>query len=229
MFAAAAASADGDTSLNVEARPNGAEVFLNPGTITVSYTLPVIFAGASNDGGGPGGGGPGALTNHGLVITVKAGNQQLVDYEVSNPSISQSGTVLNTGSFSFYNPAAQLVDISGSGTYVRNVPGRFPGLYPVFQEWTVLNGKTTVVGGDILPPSGSTISPQGPGGRSNTGQAPGVAPANIHAVIISGLSDPAKVISSPNVTLTGGIVAFRQGWLTTGGSILLESRITHRS
>jgi hypothetical protein len=32
-------------------------------------------------------------------------------------------------------------------------------------------------------------------------------PANIHAVIVSGLSDPAKVIVSSNVTLTGGIVA----------------------
>ena len=37
--------------------------------------------------------------------------------------------------------------------------------------------------------------------------APGGAPSNIHAVIVSGLSDPAKVIVSPNVTLTGGIVA----------------------
>jgi hypothetical protein len=31
--------------------------------------------------------------------------------------------------------------------------------------------------------------------------------SKIHAVVISGLSDPAKVILSPNVTLTGGIVA----------------------
>jgi hypothetical protein len=37
--------------------------------------------------------------------------------------------------------------------------------------------------------------------------APGGAPSNIHAVIVSGLSDPAKVIVSSNVTLTGGIVA----------------------
>jgi hypothetical protein len=31
--------------------------------------------------------------------------------------------------------------------------------------------------------------------------------SNIHAIVISGLSDPAKVIVSPNVTLTGGIIA----------------------
>jgi hypothetical protein len=36
---------------------------------------------------------------------------------------------------------------------------------------------------------------------------PNPGQTNIHAVIISGLSDPAKVIASANVTLTGGLVA----------------------
>jgi hypothetical protein len=36
---------------------------------------------------------------------------------------------------------------------------------------------------------------------------PNSGQTNIHAVIISGLADPAKVIASPNVTLTGGLVA----------------------
>jgi hypothetical protein len=40
----------------------------------------------------------------------------------------------------------------------------------------------------------------------------------IHAVIISGLSDPAKVIASPNVTLTGGLVALGKT-NTTGGTV----------
>jgi hypothetical protein len=51
------------------------------------------------------------------------------------------------------------------------------------------------------PSSGSTLAPEGPPTR-----AP-IAPANIRAIIISGLSDPAKVIASPNVTLTGGVIA----------------------
>jgi hypothetical protein len=34
-----------------------------------------------------------------------------------------------------------------------------------------------------------------------------VTRSSIHAVIISGLSDPAKVITSANATLTGGVVA----------------------
>jgi hypothetical protein len=36
---------------------------------------------------------------------------------------------------------------------------------------------------------------------------PNPGQTNIHAVIVSGPSDPAKVINSPNVTLRGGLVA----------------------
>jgi hypothetical protein len=61
----------------------------------------------------------------------------------------------------------------------------------------------------------STNAPQSKSGGSGPSSpnlppppsAPAGAPSNIHAVIVSGLSDPAKVIVSSNVTLTGGIVA----------------------
>jgi hypothetical protein len=53
----------------------------------------------------------------------------------------------------------------------------------------------------VTPPSGPSTSNIPPP------SAPGSAPSNIHAVIVSGLSDPAKVVVSPNVILTGGIVA----------------------
>jgi hypothetical protein len=54
----------------------------------------------------------------------------------------------------------------------------------------------------VTPPSGPSTSNLPP-----PPSAPGAAPSNIHAVPVSGLSDPAKVIVSSNVTLTGGIVA----------------------
>jgi hypothetical protein len=54
----------------------------------------------------------------------------------------------------------------------------------------------------VAPPSGPSTSNLLP-----PPSAPAGAPSNIHAVIVSGLSDPAKVIVSSNVTLTGGIVA----------------------
>jgi hypothetical protein len=57
-----------------------------------------------------------------------------------------------------------------------------------------------------LPPyQSNNVSTSPPGTPVRSGGAnPSV---NIHAVIISGLSDPTKVVSSPNVTVTGGIVA----------------------
>jgi hypothetical protein len=190
-------------TISVDARPNTGEIFLNPGTITVNYSLPVIFAGSGTDGGGPGGvPDPGVITNHGLQILVTAGDETLANYQVNYPSVAQDATVLNDGTFSFYNPIAQLVTISGSGTYVRNLKNE-ENIYQQFQEWTVENGQTAFVGGTT---SGGT-SAVAPPLRTTGLNRPPLGRSNIHAIIISALSDPAKVIASPDVTLTGGIIA----------------------
>jgi hypothetical protein len=58
--------------------------------------------------------------------------------------------------------------------------------------------------------SAAAVNSTGPGlspSQPPVTTVPGGTPSNIHAVIVSGLSDPAKVIASPNVILTGGIVA----------------------
>jgi hypothetical protein len=190
-------------TISVDARPNAGEIFLNPGIITVNYTLPVMFAGSGTDGGGPGGiSDPGVLTNHGLQIVVTAGGETLANYQVNYPSVAQDATVLNDGTFSFYNPIAQMVAISGSGTYVYNLWNE-ERIYPQFQEWTVKDGQTVFVG-DSTSGGGSAVTPP----LRTTGlNPPPVGRSNIHAIIISALSDPAKVIASPNVTLTGGIIA----------------------
>ena len=73
------------------------------------------------------------------------------------------------------------------------------------QEGAYIKGLTSKFSTDAPP----VTSPSGPS-TSNLPpppSAPSGVPANIHAVIVSGLSDPAKVIVSSNVTLTGGIVA----------------------
>jgi hypothetical protein len=75
------------------------------------------------------------------------------------------------------------------------------------QEGAYVKGLVTKSSTNVPP----VTQPSGPATTSNVPppppSAPGGAPANIHAVIVSGLSDPAKVIVSSNVTLTGGIVA----------------------
>jgi hypothetical protein len=191
-----------DEQISLEARPTSAEIFLNPGTIAVDYTLPVMFAGTGVDGGGPGGASAGFLANHGLEILVTAGGQTLANYQITNPAVAQDGTVLNVGTFWFYNPVSQVVSISGSGTYVRNL--RDGSVYQQFQEWTVENGQTVFVGSNSTSRRSFSAAPPV---KSTSSNVPPLTGTNIHAVVISGLSDPAKIVVSPNVTLTGGVVA----------------------
>ena len=158
--------------------------------------------GAEHDGNGPG-----FLGDHGLQITVVAGAQVLTVHPVQVTDFLSTATTVYRGTFSFTNPVAQYVGISGSGTFVYTPHIKFESVYPNFREWIAVNGQTVVVGGDAPPGSNPTLPPQGPPTGSQSVHSPGIAPSNIHAVIISGLSDPAKAITSPNVTLTGGIVA----------------------
>lgn len=80
-------------------------------------------------------------------------------------------------------------------------------------------GTGAFVKGFVSKPSTDAppaTQPSGPSTTSNVSpppSAPAGAPANIHAIIVSGLSDPAKVIVSSNVTLTGGIVALGKNGL----------------
>ena len=73
------------------------------------------------------------------------------------------------------------------------------------QEGAYVNGVVNKFSTDAPP----VTQPSEPSTTSNVPppSAPAGGPSNIHAVIVSGLSDPAKVIVSSNVTLTGGIVA----------------------
>ena len=187
-----------DTTISIEARPNASQVFLDQGTITVHYNIPLTLVGAETDGGGP------SNTGNNVRILVSTGPVDLVVQPIANLTVTEVPGVpsLTSGTFSFYNPSSQFLQISGTGGYIREVPQVISSLYPAFQQWTVLNGRTTIVGGDTPPGP-----PQTPPALQSPGPPPARAPSNIHAVIISGLSDPTKVITSPNVTVTGGIVA----------------------
>ena len=191
-----------DTTISIEARPNPSQVFLDQGIITIRYTIPLTFLGTQTDGGGP------SNTGNTVRILVSTGSVDLAVQQIANLTFTQVDVpALVFGTFSFYNPSSQFLQISGFGGYEREVPRVIPSIYPAFQQWIVFNGRTTIVGGDTPPGSNPKLPPKSPPTGSQSVQSPGIAPSNIHAVIVSGLSDPAKVITSPNVTLTGGIVA----------------------
>jgi hypothetical protein len=91
-----------------------------------------------------------------------------------------------------------------------------PTFDPVPTEMINETGPSSQFGGDFP----TFVSPETPGSPSTPGEAsgapgipaePGAPPppahrAQIHAVIVSNLSDPSQVLSG-NVTLTGGIIA----------------------
>jgi hypothetical protein len=102
--------------------------------------------------------------------------------------------LLTSGSFEFSNPSDQNLIIEEQIFYNRPLEGLagFPA-----QEWSSAAGQSVVSGGDKPPVPNPTPVPV----------LPPAIRSDIHAVIISGLSDPARIITSSNVTLTGGVIA----------------------
>jgi hypothetical protein len=110
-----------------------------------------------------------------------------------------SGTIVWTQTASLTaGRVFQIVSSTPAQSYAQDV--EFQGGTGAFIKGFVSKFSTDA------PP---VTQPSGPSTTSNLPppSAPGGASSNIHAVIVSGLSDPAKVIVSANVTLTGGIVA----------------------
>jgi hypothetical protein len=69
-----------------------------------------------------------------------------------------------------------------------------------------------IVGSVVNVSSNATIySPPGPTPPGKGGPVTPQGPTSIHAVIISARSDPAKIVTSPNVMLTGGVIALGKG------------------
>jgi hypothetical protein len=110
-----------------------------------------------------------------------------------------SGTSFFTQTASL-TPGSVFQIVSSSPAQVYDTQTAFQGS----QLGAYVKGFVSKFSTDAPP----VTSPSGPSTSSVTPPlAPSGAPLNIHAVIVSGLSDPAKVVVSPNVILTGGIVA----------------------
>ena len=180
-------------------------IFSKAGPTVINYQLYAQYDGIHKPGGG--------LDEGGFVVIVikNSNNGFLYSYPIlpdsipggfggHTTSVSQpylfKPFVLATGSFQFSNSFDQKLIVEEQIFYSR--PLQIEAGFPA-QEWNSASGQSLVFGGDnppvVPPPSIGTPTP-----------AP-VTRSSIHAVIISGLSDPAKVVTSANVTLTGGVVA----------------------
>jgi hypothetical protein len=151
-----------------------------------------------------------------ITLAYLDGGTEQIDFRDSEPEvwslITQDGfgvTSYGRGEVSGTSQFTQTASLA-AGTVFRIVSSSPAQLYDPqtafqgSQSGAYVKGfvsKFSTDAAPVTPPSGPSTSNLPPP------SAPGGAPANIHAIIVSGLSDPAKVIVSPNVTLTGGIIA----------------------
>jgi hypothetical protein len=169
-------------------------IFSKAGPTLINYQLYDRYTGIHKPGGG--------MIDEGFVMIVirDVNKSVLYSYNIQATTdvfgTSQGPHLLTKGSLSFPNPSDQNLIIEEQIWWSRPLEGLagFPA-----QEWNSASGQSLVSGGDNLP----VVTPPPIGTPT---PAP-VTRSSIHAVIISGRSDPAKVVTSSNVTLTGGVAA----------------------
>jgi hypothetical protein len=154
-----------------------------------------------------------------ITLEYPDGRTQQIAFQDSGGTVSgmvapQSGSALSfgtgSGDLSGTNVWSQTVSLTAGRVLqiVSSTPAQSFAQDVEFQGGTAafVKGFVSKFSTDAPP----ATQPSGPSTTSNIPPPPSVpvgARSNIHAVIVSGLSDPAKVIVSSNVTLTGGIVA----------------------
>ena len=153
-----------------------------------------------------------------LTLEYSDGRTEQIDFQASGqeasllvgPPEGSDGLSFGTGQLFGTNVWTQTASLTAGGLFqiVSATPAQSYAPDVEFQGGTgaFVKGFVNKFSTNLLP----ATQPSGPATTSNLPPPPSApvgASSNIHAVIVSGLSDPAKVIASSNVTLTGGIVA----------------------
>jgi hypothetical protein len=166
-------------------------IYVDAGTVTINFSALLVYGGAREPWSG-----------EAANVLVYASGDSLVTLPIPN-AIQIYNDRGGSGTVTWNNPVAQYIQIGGN-IYINGDDG-VGGNLPFY--WFYLpEGPSVASGGDTPPGRGNTVTTQSPTSPASPPVTPTVS-SSIHAVIISGLSDPAKVIASANVTLTGGIVA----------------------
>jgi hypothetical protein len=153
-------------------------IYVNAGTITINFSNFLMYGGRGN----PVNDDPQGAQADSLLIYNNSGDLLATLPILGDPAFENEGS----GTITWSNPSDQFIKLSGE-IYVEGYGNNF-------FEWWYLPGRPSVAtGGDTPPPTGGIATqPQPP---QTTSLAPSFGPSNIHAVIISGLSDPAKIVA----------------------------------
>lgn len=164
-------------------------IYVDAGTVTINFSALLVYSGvrAPSDG---------EAAN---VLVYNTSGDSLAALPIPN-AIQIFNDRGGSGTVTWNNPVGQYIQISGIIDFDGDV-GNSP-----FYWFYLPGGRSIASGGDTPPGGGNGVTTQSPTSPASPPFTPAVR-SSIHAIIISGLSDPAKVVASPNVTLTGGIVA----------------------
>src|SRR6266404_2239485 len=140
------------------------------------------------------------MSDNDFISTIE-GNMLIGNEIVPGQLNPRTNTGIVTIDASSLGPGPLVFSVAGvselTGRAVASVRNVFGG---PFYVWTIFPQSITPNLSPYIPrPSPTPVS--------NPTPAPIPASVSIHAVIISGRSDPAKIVTSQNVTLTGGVVA----------------------
>jgi hypothetical protein len=176
-------------------------------SVTVSFRM---YTSYEFDGGAGGDlGNPGWILVSNLDTGKSASFPYLQSLQLPQADADASGTRTISGTLTI--DADQLgagpLTFDILGVSVAYSPLGSPRINNVYGEYLNVTLVPLNVQVGLPPYQSNNVSTSPPGAPVRSRGSGSNSSVNIHAVIISGLSDPAKIISSPNVTVTGGIVA----------------------
>jgi hypothetical protein len=164
-------------------------IYVDAGTVTINFSAMLQYSGVREPWNG-------AIAN---VFVYNTSGDSLATLPIGNANQIYNDRG-GSGTVTWNNPVGQYIQISGIIDF-DGAGGNDP-----FYWFYLPAGRSVASGGDTPSGGGNGVITQSPTSPALPPVTP-IAQSNIHAVIISALSDPAKVVASANVTLTGGIVA----------------------
>jgi hypothetical protein len=179
----------------------------NGGNFSITVTFRTFTSYESDGSAGGDVGNPGWVVVSNLETGKSASIPYLQSLQLPEAATSGNNTISGTLTINADALGAGPLTFEVLGVTVAYPPLGTHRVNSVYSQYlnTTLVPLNVQVG---LPPyQTNSLSTSPPGTPVRSGASGANPSVNIHAVIISGLSDPTKIITSPNVTVTGGIVA----------------------